>query len=573
MTARGVLTQAAVDGSLRQAMEEVKRQRVEKSDVKELLRAAKEHLTQSALDGRLAAGINEAKQAQETKMEEVRRLAKAALVQGALDGRLSEAVEKVRSQEQADAESLRLSAREALLKGSTDGRLTEAIQEVRSLRDAATSEEVPHLPLSELCKRASSALHGAALDGRLDALLLAERSRRSATAQEDVRQQAREALNSAALDGRLAALRTAQQRSREVAKATADATPPAPVEAPHTPEPPTTSPVLSRRAMRVLCNAGLDAFRRTTRSPWDDKPLPLKTEEEELEPVAPAPAPPAPAPSSPAPVARAPTPRPGTGPSQLADAPLARRAEALAQRPSIQTPSSRHRRRIIGAVERTPKASSSKKEALRSSRKASTALCLDLTDNGDTEDTAARTSSLARGYNALSAEYHSMSDTDEFIAAPLTLTGRPSPAPTPPPSSRRSRRGPRAHVAMASAMALDLGEDGPGSPQSAAFSTMALDLGSGTTSGLRWGSGGGSRSATPANRCRTSQSLGTLRGGKYQVGGGTPFLPALQAYSTKAPATTLPALSSKHQPSGDALAWSMNMPRTSARWGSTQAVF
>jgi len=106
---------------------------------------------------------------------------------------------------------------------------------------------------------------------------------------------------------------------------------------------------------------------------------------------------------------------------------------------------------------------------------------------------------------------------------------------------------------------------------SAAASAMALDLGLGNSSGMRWGTS--SRAATPTNRFRTSHSTGMIKTAKNQGSEGIAWvLPEVQAFSNKA-APALPALKGQRRSTGHDVMWSQSLNWTAPRWGGNQAIF
>jgi len=222
----------------------------------------------------------------------------------------------------------------------------------------------------------------------------------------------------------------------------------------------------------------------------------------------------------------------------------------------------------------------------------STIIRLDLDEAADNTNTdAARESSLARGYNALGVELHCMGD-DELPSpkAPNPSLWKPPAfaAPSAPALQHGSRFGAlrhRAALEVASAMALDLGIEPqvsqqrshrtPMEPKSATKGALALDLGEGTSSGIRWGTG--SRISAPKDNGRKlSLSVGVISHPRKTEAasskGLTPLPPVLPA--TKAQRPTLPTLQGScggHDT--EAAAWKMHRARSEHRWGNNLAIF
>jgi len=217
---------------------------------------------------------------------------------------------------------------------------------------------------------------------------------------------------------------------------------------------------------------------------------------------------------------------------------------------------------------------------------------LDFHEDADiTSMDAARESSLARGYNALGVELHCMGDGDlSSPKAPNPAVWRPPAFAVPhaPASRHGSRFGASRHCAaleVASAMGLDLDISSPVSqqrshqtqmqPTSATQGAMALDLGAGTSSGVRWGTG--SRTSTPKDHGRRlSSSVGAISYTRKTEAASSksftllpPVLPP-----TKAQRSVLPALrGNRGGLDAEAAAWDMDRARSEHRWGNNLAIF
>jgi len=216
---------------------------------------------------------------------------------------------------------------------------------------------------------------------------------------------------------------------------------------------------------------------------------------------------------------------------------------------------------------------------------------LDLDEDADITSTdAARESSLARGYNALGVELHCMGDGDlSSPKAPNPAVWRPPAFAVPhaPASRHGSRFGASRHrtaLEVASAMALDLDISLPVSqqrsyqtqmePTSATQGATALDLGAGTSSVVRWGTG--SHTSTPKDHGRRlSWSVGAIsypRKTEAASSKGFTLLPPVLP-PTKAQRSVLPALRGSRGGLDAEVAWNMHRARSEHRWGNNLAIF
>lgn len=241
------------------------------------------------------------------------------------------------------------------------------------------------------------------------------------------------------------------------------------------------------------------------------------------------------------------------------DKPAAAIVSEVPTTPSVRSlSSSRSRRRIIGGVVRSPAMQQDMlpKQHSKSSRKSAQetpkAFHIDcgVESAGEEETTPARSSSLARSYDTLGAQFFTLNDGDDATSSRSGCSAR-----------KLSKARTRFHEASLSAMAMDL----RAAPPASTSSTFRTFVSEGPPSSRPKDSAQAANQASPSFRTtftpmpvnfavkmRPSSSLGSLGSTKMKL----------------SPGGLLPFLAPDKQ-SAESIAWTVQVSKTTPKWHST----